>query len=66
MTKEERKKPTIINYSRKQRVAKGSGTEISDVNLLLKQFEQMKKFFKQFSNKRGLFSRNMFSKFGPH
>ena len=66
MTKEERKKPTIINYSRKQRVAKGSGTEISDVNLLLKQFEQKKKFFKQFSNKRGLFSRNMFSKFGPH
>lgn len=65
MTKKERKDPTIMNYSRKQRVAKGSGTEISDINVLLKQFEQMKKFFKQFSNNRGSLRKRILSRFGP-
>ena len=49
MTKEERKKPEILKASRKQRIAKGSGTEVADVNRLLKQFEQMKAMMKMFS-----------------
>lgn len=50
MTKEERKKPEILKASRKQRIAKGSGTDVSDVNKLLKQFEQMKEIMKIFSS----------------
>ncbi|NYE58203.1 signal recognition particle protein [Carboxydothermus ferrireducens] len=48
MTPEERRKPEIIDGSRKKRIAKGSGTSIQEVNRLLKQFEQMKKLMKQF------------------
>ena len=48
MTKAERKKPSIIDPKRKRRIAAGSGTEVSDVNRLLKQFEQMQKMMKQF------------------
>ena len=50
MTKEERKKPYILKASRKIRIAKGSGTDVSDVNKLLKQFEQMKSMMKMFSS----------------
>ncbi|WP_320949788.1 MULTISPECIES: signal recognition particle protein [Fusobacterium] len=50
MTKEERKKPDILKASRKIRIAKGSGTEVSDVNKLLKQFDQMKSMMKMFSS----------------
>ena len=50
MTKEERKKPDILKASRKIRIAKGSGTGVSDVNKLLKQFEQMKSMMKMFSS----------------
>ena len=50
MTKEERKKPEILKASRKIRIAKGSGTEVSDVNKLLKQFDQMKSMMKMFSS----------------
>ncbi len=57
MTKKEREKPDIINASRKQRIARGSGTTVEDVNKLLKQFEQVRKMMKQFSNKRGIFGR---------
>ena len=53
MTEKERRKPDIINASRKKRIAAGSGTEVSDVNKLLNQYTQMKKMFKQFSNKKG-------------
>ncbi len=49
MTMEERRKPSIIGASRKVRIAKGSGTRVQDVNLLLKQFEQMQKMMKQFT-----------------
>jgi signal recognition particle subunit SRP54 len=49
MTQEERRKPSVIGASRKVRIAKGSGTRVQDVNLLLKQFEQMQKMMKQFS-----------------
>lgn len=47
MTFEERKKPSIINPSRKRRIAAGSGRDVSDVNRLLKQLEQMQKMMKQ-------------------
>lgn len=58
MTKEERAKPSIIDPSRKRRIAKGSGTEVSDVNRLLKQFEQMQKLMKQFG-KQGKATKRM-------
>ena len=47
MTEEERKKPSVINPSRKKRIAKGSGVKVEDVNKLLKQFEQMQKVMKR-------------------
>ncbi len=47
MTMQEREKPEILNASRKKRIAAGSGNQVSDVNLLLKQFEQMQKMMKQ-------------------
>lgn len=46
MTKEERQHPEVINGSRRQRVAKGSGTTVQEVNMLLKQFMEMKKMMK--------------------
>jgi len=46
MTKSERENPKIINGSRRRRIALGSGTQIQDVNRLLKQFEDMKKMMK--------------------
>lgn len=53
MTKKEREKPDIINPSRKRRIAAGSGMAVEDVNKLIKQYEQMKKMFKQMTNKSG-------------
>jgi signal recognition particle subunit SRP54 len=53
MTVAEREKPEIINYSRKMRIAKGSGSTIEEVNRLLKQFEQTNKLMKQFANPKG-------------
>jgi len=50
MTVDERKKPFIINGSRKKRIASGSGTTVSDVNRLLKQFNKTKQMLKQFSS----------------
>ena len=50
MTKKERQNPSIINASRKKRNAMGSGTHVSQVNRLLKQFEESKKMMKQFTN----------------
>lgn len=47
MTIAEREKPSIINPSRKKRIAAGSGTKVEDINRLLKQFEQMNKMMKQ-------------------
>ncbi|NPB05769.1 MAG: signal recognition particle protein [Aquificae bacterium] len=48
MTPEERRNPNIINLSRKQRIARGSGTTVSDVNRLLKEYREMKKLLKRF------------------
>ncbi|MGP4059800.1 signal recognition particle protein [Halobacillus litoralis] len=53
MTKNERQDPSVMNASRKKRIAKGSGTSVSEVNRLLKQFEEMKKMMKQMSNTKG-------------
>lgn len=50
MTKKERINPSIINGSRRKRIAKGSGMPVSKVNNVLKQFDQTKKMMKQFSN----------------
>ena len=47
MTAKERKNPDILNPSRKNRIARGAGVDISEVNRLVKQFEQMKKMMKQ-------------------
>lgn len=47
MTEKERKNPDILNPSRKNRIAKGAGVNIAEVNRLVKQFEQMKKMMKQ-------------------
>ena len=48
MTMQERRKPKIINASRKRRIASGSGTSVQEVNQLLKQFRDMQKLMKQF------------------
>ena len=61
MTARERAKPDIINASRKKRIASGSGTSVEDVNKLLRQYEQMKKMFKQFSGKNGKKSMKRFN-----
>ncbi len=53
MTKEERANPEIINPSRKRRIAAGAGVDISEVNRLIKQFEQMRKMMKQMSGMMG-------------
>lgn len=50
MTPYERKHPEVLKASRKQRIAKGSGTTVTDVNRLLKQFEEMKKMMKMMNN----------------
>ena len=51
MTPAEREKPSLINPSRKRRIAAGSGNKVEDVNRLIKQYEQMKQMFKQFGKK---------------
>ena len=64
MTKKERSNPSIINSSRKRRIAEGSGTNMAQVNALLKQFEQMQKMMKQLNGKG---AKNLLRKFknGP-
>jgi len=51
MTNQERKKPKVLNGSRRMRIARGSGTSIQEVNRLLKQFSEMQKMMSQFSKK---------------
>lgn len=71
MSKKERLDPSLLNPSRKNRIAKGSGVDIAEVNRLVKQFEQMKKMMKQFpgmiknsGKKRGGFGNLFGGKFG--
>ncbi len=54
MTPHERRFPDVINGSRKQRIARGSGTQVPDVNRLLKQHKQMQKMMKKVSKKGGM------------
>ncbi len=54
MTPAERSNPKILNYSRRRRIASGSGTDVQAVNRLIKQFEQAKEMMKRFSGKRGV------------
>ena len=68
MTPAERAKPSIINPSRKRRIAKGSGTQVQDINRLLKQFEQMQQMMKKLGGaggKKGLFGRRKMPKIDP-
>ena len=51
MTKKERSKPDLLNASRRKRIAAGAGVTVEDVNKLMKQYEQMKKMFKQMNGK---------------
>jgi len=53
MTPKERKNPGILTYSRKQRIAKGSGTTLQDINRLLKSYDQLKKTMKQMKKLKG-------------
>ena len=53
MTAKERAKPDILNASRRRRIAAGCGQTVEDVNRLIKQYEQMKKMFKQMNSKGG-------------
>lgn len=53
MTKQEREKPEIIGKSRKERISKGSGVDVKELNKLLKQFKELKKMMKQVSNMKG-------------
>ncbi|MGE5707018.1 MAG: signal recognition particle protein, partial [Bacteroidota bacterium] len=59
MTREERRNPQVIDNSRKSRIAKGSGTQVQEVNKLLKQFEQMKKMMKQLSGMDKMFGKKI-------
>ncbi|HEY2303723.1 MAG TPA: signal recognition particle protein [Acidimicrobiales bacterium] len=54
MTLKERRDPSLINGSRRLRIAEGSGTSTSEVNLLLKQFKEMQRMMKQFSGMPGV------------
>ena len=54
MTPEERRNPDVIRGSRKRRIAAGSGTQVQEVNRLLKQFEQMARMMKQLRKGGGL------------
>ena len=54
MTPHERRFPDVIKNTRKRRIAAGSGTQVQDVNRLLKQHLQMKKMMKKFSKKGGI------------
>ena len=52
MTPKERRDPSILNSSRKQRIAKGAGTDVIEVNKLLKQYDQTKLMMKQMKHNK--------------
>lgn len=66
MTLEERRRPEILNASRRKRIAAGSGTRVQDVNKMLKDFEETKKMMKQMTkmDKKGKPNRNSRNPFG--
>lgn len=54
MTAEERRKPKILNASRRIRIAKGSGTKVQDVNKFMNSFEQTQRIMKKMQNEKNL------------
>ena len=62
MTLQERQDPRIVDGSRKRRIARGSGTSVSQVNQLLRQFQQMQRLMKQASTGRG--AQGLLGRFG--
>ena len=58
MTQEERENPKLMSFSRKKRIAAGSGTTLQDINQLIKEFEMMNKMIKEFKNNKK-FARKM-------
>jgi signal recognition particle subunit SRP54 len=68
MTPEERRRPDVINGSRRKRIARGSGTNVSQVNKLLKQYRDMRRMMKQINAAGGLqeFGQRVFGGGGPH
>ncbi len=68
MTPEERRRPDVINGSRRKRIARGSGTNVSQVNKLLKQYRDMRRMMKQINAAGGLqeFGQRVFGGSGPH
>ena len=64
MTLQERRNPSILNGSRKKRIAIGSGRSVQEVNRLLKQFSEMQKMMKQFSGMSGVLGKGKKGKFG--
>jgi signal recognition particle subunit SRP54 len=54
MTRRERSRPEILNGSRRKRIAAGSGTQVADVNRLVKQFEASRQMMKQLGGGKGL------------
>lgn len=63
MTKKERMNPTIINSSRKMRIARGSGTQVNDINRLLKQFSSLKLLLSRSAKLKGKFMKKGFPGF---
>jgi signal recognition particle subunit SRP54 len=64
MTPEERRKPSLINHSRKQRIAKGAGRKVEDLNALMKQFDDMGKMMKMMQTPQGKQMMQMMAKGG--
>ena len=64
MTKKERSNPDIINPSRKNRIARGAGVEVAEVNRVMKQYEQSKKMMKQMAGMMSGKKRKGFGGFG--
>ncbi len=54
MTKQERKRPEVLNGQRRARIARGSGRPVSEINQLLLQFKEMQKFMKQMKAMQGM------------
>jgi signal recognition particle subunit SRP54 len=57
MTKDERKRPEILNARRRQRIARGSGTTVTEINTLLRQFDQMRKLMKNAGKMKKMLAR---------
>ncbi len=64
MTKKEREDPSILNASRRKRIAAGSGRTVQEINQLIKQYEQMRKMVKQLNNPKAMKNKNMFKGLG--